>query len=36
LRARYLGPDLPTSTTTVKVDHLADFLVEMETVATVN
>ena len=37
MRARYLGPDLPTSTT-VKVEHLAgpDFLVEMEAVATVN
>src|SRR5437016_5947071 len=37
MRARYLGPDLPTSTT-VKVYHLAcpDFLVEMEAVATVN
>ncbi len=37
MRARYLGPELPTSTT-VKVDHLAgpDFLVEMEAIATVN
>jgi enamine deaminase RidA (YjgF/YER057c/UK114 family) len=37
MRARYLGPELPTSTT-VKVDRLAgpDFLVEMEAVATVN
>jgi enamine deaminase RidA (YjgF/YER057c/UK114 family) len=37
LRARYLGPESPTSTT-VKVDHLAgpDFLVEMEAIATVN
>ena len=37
MRQRYLGPELPTSTT-VKVDHLAgpDFLVEMEAIATVN
>src|SRR6266481_5082742 len=37
MRARYLGPELPTSTT-VKVDRLAgpDFLVEMEAIATVN
>jgi enamine deaminase RidA (YjgF/YER057c/UK114 family) len=37
MRARYLGPELPTSTT-VKVDHLAgpDFLGEMEAIATVN
>ena len=37
MRARYLGPELPTSTT-VKVDHLAgpDFLVEMEAVAAIN
>jgi enamine deaminase RidA (YjgF/YER057c/UK114 family) len=37
IRARYLGPELPTSTM-VKVDHLAgpDFLVEMEAIATVN
>jgi 2-iminobutanoate/2-iminopropanoate deaminase len=37
MRARYLGPELPTSTT-VKVDRLAgpDFLVEMDTVATIN
>jgi enamine deaminase RidA (YjgF/YER057c/UK114 family) len=37
MRARYLGPELPTSTM-VKVDHLAgpDFLVEMEAIATVN
>jgi len=36
MRARYLGPESPTSTT-VKVDHLAgpDFLVEMEAIATV-
>jgi enamine deaminase RidA (YjgF/YER057c/UK114 family) len=37
MQARYLGPELPTSTT-VKVDHLAspDFLVEMEAVAAVD
>jgi enamine deaminase RidA (YjgF/YER057c/UK114 family) len=37
IRARYLGPELPTSTT-VKVDHLAgpDLLVEIEAVATLN
>jgi len=37
MRARYLGPELPTSTM-VKVDHLAgpEFLVEMEAIATVN
>jgi enamine deaminase RidA (YjgF/YER057c/UK114 family) len=37
MRARYLGPELPTSTT-VKVDHLAgpDFLVEMEADAAIN
>lgn len=37
MRARYLGPELPTSTI-VKVDRLAgpDFLVEMEAIATVN
>jgi len=37
MRARYLGPELPTSTT-VKVPKLAagsDFLVEIEAVATV-
>ncbi len=37
IRARYLGPESPTSTV-VKVDRLAgpDFLVEMEAIATVN
>jgi enamine deaminase RidA (YjgF/YER057c/UK114 family) len=37
VRVRYLGQELPTSTT-VKVDHLGgpDFLVEMEAIATVN
>ncbi len=37
VRVRYLGQELPTSTT-AKVDHLAgpDLLVEMEAIATIN